>query len=163
MVEKGAFAAIGCTLSTFLRNLDQRNGLVPEAAIDLEIREIDCEHPCARVLLAQPNDRSVREIGIILSHELGNYWQVGNRIDPEFPRFEQQAQAFHASTIFAQAVRSLGHNRFTGHNRQRQSGKNLCAPAVVLVGVAKPRDQRARVENRINRSLQFRKDWPVCA
>jgi hypothetical protein len=34
---------------------------------------------------------------------------------------------------------------------------------VVLVGFTKPSDQGARVENRINRSLQSRKDWLECA
>ena len=142
---------------------DQRDGLVFETAVDLKIREIDREHLCARVLLAQPNDRSVREICLILSHELSNCGQVGNRIDLEFPRFEQQAQAFHARTILTQAVRSLGNDRFASHNRQGQLGKNPGAPSVVLVGFTKPSDQGARVENRINRSLQSRKDWLECA
>ena len=140
---------------------DQRNRLVLEAAVDLEIRKIDGEHLCVGILLAQPNNRSVREIRLILSHESGDCGQVGNRIDPKFPRFQQQAQALYTGTLSSKAVLRLGHNRFAGHYRQRQPRKNLGAPDMVLVRLTKPGDQRARVENRINRNLQSRKDSPA--
>jgi len=83
------------------RNFNQRNGLVLKAAVYLEIREIDCEYLCFGVLFAQPNYRGVREISLILSHELSNGRQIGDWINPKFPRLEQQTQTFHAGTVFA--------------------------------------------------------------
>jgi hypothetical protein len=63
--------------------------LVPRAPVDFEILEIDCENLRIGIPLAQPNERSVREIRLILSHELSDGGQVGNRLDSR--RFDADA------------------------------------------------------------------------
>ena len=146
-----------CTASILL---DQWDRLTPDPSVNAKIAKIDGEHLCLGILFAEPYDRGIGKIGPVFAHKGGDRRHIGDSFEPQILRFDEFAKTVDPGTVFEQTMRGFGDYRFTCNYGQGQSGKDPCAPGMVLVGLRKPGDQRARIDNNVNRSLQARRGWP---
>ena len=142
---------------------DQRNRLVLKPAVDFEIRKIDREHLCIGVLLAQPNNRSVREIRLVLPHEFGQLRTKSRQ--PNRPESSPDSSKRHKLSTpepyFRRrcAASATTDSQVTTGRSSRE--KTLAHQTWCWSELAVLRDQRAQCRGTVfNRSLQSRKDSP---